>query len=149
RILDVDDGDDGNPFIVMEHLVGADLHRMLATRGPIATDEAARYVLQACEGIAEAHGAGVVHRDLKPANLFLTKRPDGGALLKILDFGISQVGDGGDGERVGSPWYMAPEQLDAKAAIDARADVWALGVVLYELVTGGLPFEASGAAELA
>jgi serine/threonine-protein kinase len=148
QILDVDDGDDGRPFIVMEHLEGADLHAVLKKSGPLAIAEAAAHVLQACEGIAEAHAAGIVHRDLKPANLFLTKRPDGGALLKILDFGISQSA-GARGDVIGSPWYMAPEQLRGTATIDARADVWALGVVLYELLTNGLPFEASGAAELA
>jgi serine/threonine-protein kinase len=133
----------GAPFLVMEYLEGKDLSALLAERGRLEVGEAIEYVLQAGEAISEAHTLGIVHRDLKPANLFLTRRADGTPLVKVLDFGISKLD--GTGTRseltsasmiMGSPRYMSPEQmLDAKR-VDARTDVWALGVILFELVTG-------------
>ena len=107
-------------------------------------------MLQACEAIAEAHAAGIVHRDLKPANLFLTRHPDGSPLVKVLDFGISKASGSGTTEQnltatstiMGSPLYMSPEQLRSSKNVDARTDVWALGVILYELLVGRPPFEA-------
>jgi serine/threonine-protein kinase len=102
-----------------------------------------------CEGIAEAHANGVVHRDLKPSNLFVTKRPDGSDLIKILDFGISKwsVGEAGvdeltqTGVVLGSPKYMAPEQLFGSSEVDARADVWSVGAIVYEMLCGRPPFD--------
>ncbi len=152
RILDVDILEDGNPYIVMECLEGEDLARVLAQRGPLPIEEAVGYVLQACEALGEAHQKSVVHRDIKPSNLFLTRSPDGYCLVKVLDFGISKLKTKpdmlavskeitGSAQVLGSPLYMAPEQLRNPKSVDARADVWALGLVLYELITGVLPHQ--------
>jgi serine/threonine-protein kinase len=156
RILDVDETD-GRPFIVMEFLDGEDLSHRLGERGPLPYDEATEYLLQACEGIAEAHKKGIVHRDLKPANLFLTARADGSPLIKILDLGISKVlvedehshQLTGPSSVLGSPSYMSPEQLRNPTEVDARSDIWSLGVVLYQLLTKRLPFSATNSAALA
>src|SRR5215472_10401929 len=91
RIVDVDESESGAPFIVMEYLEGKDLAQLLRAKGPLPVPRAVDYVLQACEGIAEAHALGIVHRDLKPANLFLAKRPGAAPVVKLLDFGISKV----------------------------------------------------------
>ncbi len=158
RVLDVGRLDDGTPFIAMEHLSGVDLARRLLEGGPLRVDEAVGYLLEACEAIAEAHALGIVHRDLKPSNLFLTSRRDGSEIVKVLDFGISKVTrtiedaslaamsmTGATGV-VGSVWYMSPEQLHDAKRVDARADIWALGVVLHELIAGSRPFEGESAA---
>ena len=123
--------------------------------GSLPVPEAVTYVLQASLALGEAHGRGIVHRDLKPANLFLTEHADGGALVKVLDFGISKMllGEGAAGQQtltatsmvMGSFAYMSPEQARDSRDVDARADVWALGVVLQKLVTGSTPFEANTA----
>ncbi len=138
------------PYIVMEQLKGSDLQAFLALRGRLSVAEAVEYLIQACSGVAEAHGAGIVHRDLKPANLFLTARRDGAPLIKLLDFGISKslghvprnvdASVTGEGEAVGSPAYMSPEQARGIRHIDARADIWSLGVILHELLTGTTAF---------
>jgi serine/threonine protein kinase len=146
RIYDVGQLDSGLPFMVMELLSGVDLGSMLDQRGALPEAEAVDYVLQACAGVAEAHQAGVVHRDLKPSNLFVTQRSDGLPLLKVLDFGISkQLSDPSSGELLptftntrtlmGSPNYMSPEQVRDARRVDARTDIWALGIILQELVT--------------
>lgn len=146
RIYDVGQLDNGLPFMVMELLNGSDLGSMLDERGPLPEAEAVDYVLQACAGVAEAHQLGIVHRDLKPSNLFVTRRSDGLPLLKVLDFGISkQLSDPSSGEAVptftntrtlmGSPNYMSPEQIRDARRVDARADIWALGIILQELIT--------------
>jgi serine/threonine-protein kinase len=106
------------------------------------------YTLQACEAIAEAHGAGIIHRDLKPSNIFLTLRPDGTPLVKVLDFGISKalLATAGEGTLttassfVGSPIYAPPEQLVAAHDVDARADIWSLGTILFEALAGRPPY---------
>jgi eukaryotic-like serine/threonine-protein kinase len=145
RIYDVGQLDDGLPFMVMELLTGSDLGTMLDERGALPEAEAVDYVLQACAGIAEAHQMGIVHRDLKPSNLFVTRRSDGLPLLKVLDFGISKQLSDASGEAVasltntrtlmGSPHYMSPEQIRDARRVDARADIWALGIILQELLT--------------
>jgi serine/threonine-protein kinase len=106
-------------------------------------------VLQACEALAEAHAIGIVHRDIKPGNLFLTERADGSPCVKVLDFGISKMSAGDASHAMtrtaammGSPVYMSPEQLNSARDVDARADVWSLGVSMYELLTGAQPFVA-------
>jgi serine/threonine-protein kinase len=147
RVLDVGTLDNGAPYMVMELLEGDDLARVLETRRlPIA--EAIDYILQACEAIAEAHTLGIIHRDLKPANLFCARRPDGTFWIKVLDFGISKVTRNlanpamtTTSAILGSPFYMSPEQMQATRGVDARTDIWAMGVILYELVTGRRPFD--------
>jgi serine/threonine protein kinase len=157
RIFDVGNLEGGAPFIVMERLEGEDLHA-LAGRGRLAIQDAVDIVLQACEGIATAHALGIIHRDVKPGNLFVTRAPDGAMAIKVLDFGISKLvsatreGDdvqltGATGV-VGSPQYMSPEQMLCSRDVDGRSDVWSLGVILYELVTGRVPFEGTGIAEI-
>ena len=156
RVLDVGTVDSGTPYMVMEYLDGQDLAQTIAARGPLPVSETITYVLQTCEAVAEAHSLGIVHRDLKPANLFLARRPSGRPIVKVLDFGISKVtSDTGDNPALtkaaammGSPSYMSPEQMVAAGSVDVRADVWALGVVLYELLTGKLPFVAPTMPEL-
>ncbi len=151
RVLDVGTMEDGVPFIVMEMLSGSDLHRLSAARGPLPWNEAALYVAQACDAVAEAHRYGIVHRDLKPANLFLTHRADGSPLVKVLDFGISKMAEEGAEELtattdvLGSPLYMSPEQIESPKDVDARADVWALGAILYKLLSGRAAFAAATA----
>jgi serine/threonine-protein kinase len=153
RVTDVGRGDGGAPYIVMEYLEGRDLGDLLAEHGPLPVTDAIEYVLQACEGIAEAHALGIVHRDLKPSNLFLTRRSDGVPFVKVLDFGISKSSSeqlGGPESPVltdtkavfGSPAYMSPEQIRSAKSVDVRSDVWTLGVVLHELLTGRTPFVA-------
>jgi serine/threonine protein kinase len=153
RVFDVGRLGDGAPYIVMEYLVGEDLGRVVA-RGPVAITDAVRYLLDACAALSEAHAAGIVHRDLKPANVFLTTRSGGRPLVKVLDFGISKStaapedgapSEGGltsTGAMLGSPLYMSPEQIRARKDVDTRTDIWSLGVILYELVTGRQPFRA-------
>ncbi len=146
------------PFIVMEYLPGRDLHKMLEGRAPLPTHEAIDYVLQACEALAEAHALGIVHRDMKPSNLFVTHRPDGSAFIKVLDFGISKTSgmlDPGaksltqSSVALGSPLYMSPEQVRNSKVVDARTDIWSIGVVLFELLTKELPFDGETIPSLA
>jgi len=154
-VFDVGALDDGSPFMVMEFLEGRDLARILKEDGPLPIEDSIDCMLQVCEALAQAHAAGIVHRDLKPANLFLTRREDGAPHVKVVDFGISKIldpkllqGDGGPKEMtsaftvLGSPRYMAPEQLRNSKEVDARADLWSVGAVLFQLVTGQHAFEA-------
>jgi eukaryotic-like serine/threonine-protein kinase len=147
RVSDVGTLDTGAPYMVMEFLEGADLSRLLEN-GVFPIPDAVDYIIQACEAIAEAHAHGIVHRDLKPANLFLTRRVDGSPLVKVLDFGISKLmGDAVDKltkptTAIGSVLYMSPEQMSETHAVDHRTDIYALGVALYELVSGKQPFFA-------
>jgi serine/threonine-protein kinase len=143
-------------YMVMEYLDGGDLSAWLEKRGPLPVELAVEFLLQACEAIAEAHALGIVHRDLKPANLFVVRLPSGGQCVKVLDFGISKrTGLSASGASMtrtsavmGSPLYMSPEQMQASKDADARSDIWALGVILYELVTGESPFLADSMPEL-
>jgi hypothetical protein len=158
RVSDVGKLESGAPYMVMEYLEGLDLSGWLSERGPLPFGQAVEFALQASEAIAEAHALGIVHRDLKPANLFVIKRPDGGLSIKVLDFGISKTtgmgGSGSDGAMtktsamLGSPLYMSPEQIQSSKDVDARSDIWALGVILYELITGVAPFGGEHMAEL-
>lgn len=149
KVLDVGTLETGTPYLVMEHLEGRDLGSLLGHSGPLPIPDAVEYLLQTCEAIGEAHAAGIIHRDIKPTNLFLTLNPNGSPCVKVLDFGISKIQDADlkltkDAEALGSPLYMSPEQIDASRNVDARSDVWALGVTLYELLSGMTPFAADG-----
>jgi serine/threonine-protein kinase len=149
RVVDAGLWRDRVPFMVMEYLNGTDLREILKKSAPLPIDLALDYAVQVCEGIAEAHANGVVHRDLKPPNLFITRRPDGSDLVKILDFGISkwttrdaEVTDLTEtGVVLGSPKYMAPEQLFGAANVDSRADVWSIGAIVYEMLAGRAAFD--------
>ena len=161
RVFDVGQLDDGSPYMVMEFLEGGDLAAWLRQRGPMPIDQATEFVIQACVAIAEAHGLGIVHRDLKPANLYCIRRPDGQLSIKVLDFGISKLTDlaraseqpGGSVTQtsavMGSPLYMSPEQVQNAKDVDARTDIWSLGVILFELVTGAVPFPGETFGEIA
>jgi serine/threonine-protein kinase len=141
--------------MVMEFLEGSDLSQRVRSGGPLPIAEAVDCVVQAAEALGVAHSLGIVHRDVKPANLFLTQRPDGSPCVKVLDFGISKMkppGGGPDLTRtqgmMGSPLYMSPEQLSSAKDVDGRADVYALGCVLFELLVGRVPFEAEDLPQL-
>jgi serine/threonine protein kinase len=156
RVIDVGSFENGAPYMVMEHLDGRDLAALITERGALAPADAVDAVLQACEALAEAHALGIVHRDLKPANLFMTRRPDGTPSVKVLDFGISKVTNAAASDNamtktsavMGSPLYMSPEQMTASRDVDARTDIWAIGVVLYELLAGRAPFRAETLPEI-
>ena len=146
RVFDVGVLEDGAPYLVMEFLDGVDLQQWLQHEGPLAFDQAVDFVLQACEAVAEAHELGIVHRDLKPANLFCIKRADA-PFIKVLDFGISKVTAAGGSlsmtrtsALMGTPFYMSPEQLESARDVDGRSDVWTFGVILFELISGCVPF---------
>jgi serine/threonine-protein kinase len=158
RVLDVGTHEGGAPYMVMEFLEGMDLEHWLRMRGRLSYEQATEFLLQTSEAVAEAHSLGIIHRDLKPANLFVVRRPNGLMSIKVQNFGISKIinmtGRGIDtiNTRVtslmGSPAYMAPEQLDSPHDVDARTDIWALGVILFELLTGTLPFYAQRVPDL-
>jgi len=156
-VLDVGRLNTGEPYLVMEFLEGEDVKALLERGGPLPIDSAVDLVLQAVDAIDEAHDLGIVHRDLKPANLFLARGAKGKPLLKVLDFGVSKLMEGDRGQPsltqtdsvMGSPAYMSPEQMRSAKNVDTRTDIWALGVVLYELLTGKSPFEGTTITELA
>jgi serine/threonine-protein kinase len=160
RVLDVGKLETGEPYIVMEYLEGTDLGALLDRKGPLPIKEAVEYLLQACEALAEAHALGIIHRDLKPANLFLARRPDRSALVKVLDFGISKIMPRRSSQDpvdvsitntrqiLGTPLYMAPEQLDSSRNADMTSDIWSLGAILFELLTGAVPFDGKTLQEL-
>ena len=149
RVTDVDVDELGRQFLVMELLAGRDLAAVVRDEGPLSIEQAVGYVVHACAGVAHTHTAGILHRDLKPANLFLTRGAEGEPLVKIIDFGLATILDPGlrglgaltvEGALTGTPGYMSPEQLRAPETADSRADVWSLGVILFELLTASRPF---------
>src|SRR5260370_6074652 len=153
RVTDVGTLESGAPYMVMEYLDGTDLEDFTRQSGPLSIEEAIDFLLQACEAIAEAHGLGIVHRDLQPGNLFLVKRPDGSRIVKVLDFGISKITGGNNSvapttAMLGSPPYMSPEQLTTPRDVDLRTDIWSLGIILYRLLTGRVPFDAETIVQL-
>jgi eukaryotic-like serine/threonine-protein kinase len=164
RVNDVGSLSNGTPYIELEYMEGSDLAARLRSGGRLPVDLAVDFVLQACDGIAEAHGLGIIHRDLKPANLFVVRGHGGAEEIKVLDFGISKAkasvtstrppgagtpgGMSTSGGPIGSPCYMSPEQMQSARDIDVRTDIWSLGITLYELVTGELPFRGQSLVEL-
>jgi serine/threonine protein kinase len=151
KVLDVGALDDGTPFMVMEHLEGSDLSSVRRSGRPLPPAIAVGYIIEACEAIVEAHGLGIIHRDIKPANLFLAKKRSGRTEIKVLDFGISKLGGPGEADAgltgsavaMGSAEYMSPEQMLSARDVDLRADIWSLGVCLYELSTARGPFSGA------
>ncbi len=153
RVIDVGTTPDNTPYMVMEFLEGNDLNQILRHHGPQQPNVVVDLMLQACEGIAEAHAYNIIHRDIKPSNFFITQRPDGSMLLKILDFGISKAPVGyddltGTQTIIGTPTYMAPEQMKSGRSADPRSDIWSIGVVMYQLLTGRPPFIGETYADL-
>lgn len=155
RISDAGTLDDGAPYVAMELLEGQDLAKVLEERGPLPMQEAVDHVRSVALALGEAHAAGIIHRDIKPSNLFLSRSG-----IKVLDFGIAKVAGQtatatasvdtltASATVLGSPAYMAPEQIRAASDVDQRADIWSLGVVLFELLTGRLPFAGTSAPAL-
>jgi len=156
RVMDAGTSEDGLPFLVMECLEGADLMELVKLNGAMPEDEVVDIMVQTLEAIAHAHAGGLVHRDLKPSNIFLAAMPDGTNVVKVLDFGIAKsIASRGEevatltGQNImGSPAYMSPEQIRNARTVDVRSDIWSLGVVMFELVTGKLPFTFEGVGEL-
>jgi eukaryotic-like serine/threonine-protein kinase len=153
RLFDAGRLDTGLPFLIMERLEGADLRAVAKLSGPLAPRVVADYATQVCRGLAEAHALGLVHRDIKPANLFLAAQGGCPSRIKILDFGIATLDGHGaaaearsTAEVLGSPAYLSPEQLGNGKPVDGRADLWSLGVVMFELLTGICPFREANAA---
>jgi len=145
-VVDAGTADDGAPFLVMEYLDGEDLAHLLVRGGPLPVPRAAYIIIQACRGLAAAHGRGIVHRDLKPENLFICKRNDASDLIKVLDFGIAKLHAGSagtgltqTGTTMGTPYYMSLEQARGAKEVDQRTDIYALGVILYEILSGAKP----------
>lgn len=159
RVFDMGALDDGRAFMVMEHLTGSDLAAIVRERGPLPAAEAAGYGLEILEAVAHAHALGIIHRDLKPSNVFLARRSDGTRRIKVLDFGISKDTGAHTGSTppgalttgdavLGSPAYMAPEQVKKSRDADVRSDIWSIGVILYELLAGEPPFQGETVMEL-
>ncbi len=158
RVTDLGVLEDGTPYMVMEHLEGEDLASWARRRAPVPVEAAIEIALQTCDVLVEAHALGIIHRDLKPANLFCVERPDQSLCVKVLDFGISKIRDSSrpasavsathPGVLMGSPIYMSPEQAQSAGSVDERTDIWALGIIVFELLTGNVPFAGETLAEV-
>jgi eukaryotic-like serine/threonine-protein kinase len=158
KVTDLGALEDGTPYMVMECLDGEDLVSWARHKGQVPVEEAVEVILQTCEVLVEAHRLGIIHRDLKPANLFCAERPDQSLCIKVLDFGISKIRGSSlaastlsltnPGMVMGSPIYMSPEQMESAGDVDERTDIWALGVILYELLLGSVPFSGETLAEV-
>lgn len=159
RVLELGHLDTGAPFLAKEYLEGSDLHQALRQQGPFAVGQAVAYLLDACDALAEAHVDGIIHRNLKLANLFLTSMGGTTSSVKVLGFGLSKVPVGVPWAKpdtqltktatlLGSPLCPAPEQMRSPDAVDDKADIWSLGVMLYQMLTGRVPFETDSLAEL-
>jgi serine/threonine-protein kinase len=149
-VIDLQQIEGGTTFLVMEHLTGESLGALLRRVLKLEVSRTLNITIQAAEALGAAHARGVLHRDLKPDNIFLTSRRGERDFVKILDFGLAKLldaendpGNTATGHTVGTPYYMAPEQCEGKKDIDARADVYALGIILYHCLTGQLPFDGS------
>jgi hypothetical protein len=159
RLIDVGNLDavqGGMPFLVLEYLEGIDLEGWIASKGRVPYRDAFTWAAAACDGVAEAHDLGVIHRDIKPSNVFLATCAGGPPLVKVLDFGLA-AGDPAAGTAskltnveslMGSPAYMSPEQMLESSDVDARSDIWSMGALLYETVSGGLPFAGENQLQL-
>jgi len=156
-VTDVGEIADGSPYLVMEYLEGSDFAGVLKAEGRLEPTRAARLVIQAARAVAAAHEQGIIHRDLKPENLYLTRREDGSEWVKVLDFGIAKFRDSlakhapnltATGTVLGTPYYMAPEQARGAKDLSEQADIYSMGVILYELLCGEPPFTASSYNEL-
>ena len=153
RVLGFGTTDSDQPYFVMELLDGVDLEALLSAQGPPPPAVAVRYVAEACEAVAFAHEAGIVHRDVKPGNLFVSRSQDGTEAIKLLDFGIAKLDNRFEQRRdttiglvMGTSYYMSPEQIRSSTSVTFAADIWSLGVVLFELLTGQVPFNDSSMA---
>ena len=153
RAIELGHHANGLPYIVMERFAGEDLQVVLDRTGPLAPDVALRIAAQTCVGLDDAHRAGIIHRDIKPSNLFLARMDDGAVVVKILDFGIAKIHPGHPdavcprndflttlGHVMGSPYFLSPEQLHGKPDIDQQADIFSLGITLYTMLVGTVPF---------
>src|SRR5579859_290159 len=158
RVDDLDETEDGRPFIVMEYVQGANLRSTIQNEGPLPVKRALNIAAQTAAALDAAHQLGITHRDIKPDNILLIRQPDGSDLVKVLDFGIAKVREGSfdigggytatqTGLIIGTPQYISPEQAKGEHGdqIDGRADLYSLGIVLYEMVTGELPFQSQTA----
>jgi serine/threonine-protein kinase len=157
QVLDFVEQDGEPPFLVMELLQGETLADQLARQGALSPEEAAAIVLPVVSAVGAAHARGIVHRDLKPSNIFLSKGPGNASLVKVLDFGIAKWSQASGetpsprtqtGSTLGTPSYMSPEQATAERAVDHRTDIWSIGVILYECLSGVRPLEGENAAQM-
>ncbi len=158
-VHDVGTTEDGVPYIVMEYLEGKDLGTFVAENGTLSARTAVEYALQCCEALAVAHSKGIVHRDIKPENLLVTERAGGMRIVKVLDFGISKAALTGSIFQnelpivktlslMGTPLYMSPEQVRVSDSVDVRSDIWSLGMVIYEVLTGHTAFTGASITEI-
>ena len=153
-VSDIAEGDDGGPtYLVMELLRGRVLRDVLRQQGSRLPPQRAVYIIdQVADALGAAHAAGIIHRDMKPENVFLTTRAGQRDFAVVMDFGVAKLSDSGGvktstGALLGTPYYMSPEQTES-VGIDPRADIYALGVMLYEMLTGGVPFPGGSVAEV-
>jgi serine/threonine-protein kinase len=152
EVSDVGTFDDGSPYIIMEFLDGVEFGKLLDTVGSLPVARLVRIVTQVCDALGAAHARGIVHRDMKPENVYLVKRGTDSDFVKVLDFGISKMKESNEsltgpsltktGTALGTPYYMPPEQAQGLRDVDHRADIYAVGVILYQGLTGRLPFDA-------